>query len=251
MIHKFKKCSLSSKNKLIHIVLFLSFLLYPTLSNAQVTIGSGESPEEGALLDLKQDVTASNFPVGVTATKGILLPRVYLEKASSLQPLVKETDPDYINLKKSHKGVIVYNVNTNPDDISGLGKNGGIYQWNGEKWMRLLTPRPNNAISGSVSKFISLPIFELQTAPLGTYTKNLYAIYSNNIGASSPPRNPAATNIKIEDPLKSSRKLYYYVTDYDKDTFANISIDIDGLMTYSVIAAPTSRTYINLVILYK
>ena len=93
--------------------------------SAQVTIGSGEEPGDGSLLDLKE--TAQ---VGANAHKGLGLPRVGL---SSSHP----TTPAKLSVSiggsgdwdmEEHIGLMVYNVT----ESRCLAK--GAYVWDGEYW---------------------------------------------------------------------------------------------------------------------
>jgi hypothetical protein len=94
-----------------------------TGAHAQVTIGSGDSPAKGALLDVKEQNGANGGP---TSTKGILFPRVALDAPDLLSPLVSAaTNTD----KLMHKGIVVYNITT-----SGNLKE-GLYSWNGNEWI--------------------------------------------------------------------------------------------------------------------
>jgi hypothetical protein len=116
-----QKCSRAVLSKMIGLlVIGASFC---TGAQAQVTIGSGGSPAEGALLDVKEQ----NGPNGgVTSSKGILFPRVALTALNSLSPLVSApTEAE----KSTHKGIVVYNVITSGDLKEGL------YSWNGSRWI--------------------------------------------------------------------------------------------------------------------
>ncbi|MDR2627733.1 MAG: hypothetical protein LBC40_06840 [Dysgonamonadaceae bacterium] len=107
-------------------------------AQAQVTIGSGEQPVKGALLDIKEQAANSD---NVTSTRGgLLLPRVKLKNKSTLEPFIPITDPDWVNqatsrIKELHAGLIVYNLTTvNPFRP-------GVYVWDGSQWT------PANAIT--------------------------------------------------------------------------------------------------------
>jgi hypothetical protein len=104
----------------------LSGFLVLNSVEAQVTIGSGNPPAKGALLDLK----VNDNPGGVTAEKGIIFPRVRLASLKSLLPLLKAVDAADSTEKQIHKGTIVYNV--------GMYLPEGLYCWDGEKWIKLL-----------------------------------------------------------------------------------------------------------------
>jgi hypothetical protein len=89
--------------------------------HAQVTIGSGKLPADGALLDVKQQDAPNG---GETSTKGVLFPRVSLTALNSLSPLVDNASDAS---KATHKGIVVYNVSNNLKE--------GLYCWDGAKWV--------------------------------------------------------------------------------------------------------------------
>lgn len=107
-----------------------TFFLLVTLSvlciiaNAQVVIGSGNPPTIGALLQLKE-----NENIGVNSTKGLLLPRVMLTSATSLEPAMSSPTPQD---KLTHIGLMVFHMG-NVDLCAGA------YIWNGDKWERANT----------------------------------------------------------------------------------------------------------------
>lgn len=120
----------------------LLILLYCFSLNvsAQVTIGSGEAPLKGAVLQLKEieNVTDSTR----NAYGGLALPRVTLSEKKELYPMFL-ADPDNpmsgpslvysdnkSSLDKSHTGLIVYNLVEDP--ANDLCK--GLNQWDGSKW---------------------------------------------------------------------------------------------------------------------
>ena len=107
-------------------------------AKAQVTIGSGSPPAEGVLLQLKE-----NDNTGANATKGMMLPRMYLSDKNNLYPMFEDQNnsglpsPDYASIQDKQKqdelhiGLYVYNLNPcNP-----FGR--GTYVWNGQEWIPL------------------------------------------------------------------------------------------------------------------
>ncbi len=110
------------------VFLGITCLLAWSTLNAQVTIGSDNGPNTGAILDMKQYVTADNL----TSGKGFNLPRVALQDPHLLQPCA-ETNP---TTKDTHKGLVVYNMTEN----SALSP--GIHFWDGESWQQLVDERP-------------------------------------------------------------------------------------------------------------
>jgi len=105
-------------------MIFLAVLFIYNYMPAQVTIGTLEDPQEGALLDLKENNKAvRNEP---NSTKGLLFPKVSLVSSVSLSPLFTATEEPQ---KTSSTGMIVYNVNENADGIKS-----GLCIWNGDEW---------------------------------------------------------------------------------------------------------------------
>lgn len=105
-----------------YITIFL--FIFPLIVSAQVTIGSDIPPVEGALLDLKERAPDVS---GVTATKGLALPRVNITSPSALAPIVGDVN-ELI-------GLVVYNINSIPEERFCPGS----YVWNGTKWDYLVS----------------------------------------------------------------------------------------------------------------
>jgi hypothetical protein len=116
-----QKRSKAVRSKMIGLLVIVA--CFCTGAQAQVTIGNGDAPAEGALLDVKE---TNNLTGGATSTKGILFPRVALVSQGSLLPLVIDADETD---KSTHKGIVVYNVVT-----SGTLKE-GLYSWDGNEWV--------------------------------------------------------------------------------------------------------------------
>ncbi len=115
-------------------ILLLSIIIALSASNlsAQVTIGSGEDPVGGALLDLKQEDNNG----AKNSALGLKIPRVKLVDVNELYPMYGTTgseDATYTanksSLKAANKGLMVYNMS----EESGMLK--GMYIWDGEQWM--------------------------------------------------------------------------------------------------------------------
>lgn len=119
-------------------LIFLGLFLLSV--KAQVTIGTGEEPIQGALLQLKSIDKVTNDTRN--AYKGLALPRVTLSDKNQLYPMFL-TNPDdpasgpnaayqagKTDIDKIHTGLIVYNLTEDDDKELCLGLN----QWDGEKW---------------------------------------------------------------------------------------------------------------------
>lgn len=94
----------------------------------QVTIGSNIEPTEASILDIKSQAPDINNQTSTIG--GIVMPRVKLVKLNTLQPFIENTDPDIELLKKTHIGLMVYNLNQTTPFSQGL------YIWDGAKWIR-------------------------------------------------------------------------------------------------------------------
>lgn len=144
------------KTSLLTILLLLSVFV-----TAQVTMGSLEEPNKGALLDITQGLSGIE---GVTSTKGLLLPRVELFHLQRLKMGEFEiTDSDE---KLKHTGLTVYHIppkssgETEPAPApvadSDLSQRqdipAGVYYWDGAKWGRY---------GGEAEK----PVIELSVTP--------------------------------------------------------------------------------------
>lgn len=145
-----------------HFFLSTALLIFTARIQAQLTIGSGQTPEKGALLHLKEHEPDNQ---NITSTKGLSLPRVALSDKNNLFPMFETVagngiaNDKYNTLAKKenqdaiHTGLIVYNTSTQiniikPEntcanvDWSGGSANiilaPGIYVWNGQSWESLM-----------------------------------------------------------------------------------------------------------------
>lgn len=84
--------------------------------SAQVTIGDNTKPHSGAILELRTD------------SKGVLLPRINLEKVSVFQLDLEGTDTT-----TDAAGMLIYNTNATVEGGDGIG----LYIWDGEKWAKI------------------------------------------------------------------------------------------------------------------
>lgn len=95
---------------------------------AQTTIGTGEPPVYGSILEVKNHNANSQ---NITSEKGLGISRVKLTDKSELYPMYNllNLPPDYANQKLLHKGLTVWNVNQEFDNGVGL------YVWDGTSWI--------------------------------------------------------------------------------------------------------------------
>ena len=121
----------------------LVFLLLAAMCGTaygQVTIGAGIKPVNGALLDLKENDSNGD----VTATKGMMLPRVKLTEPDKLYPMFENAAQpgtpaagyDDAAKKKAqddiHTGLTVYNLGQCDGKFAR-----GVYTWTGTEWIQL------------------------------------------------------------------------------------------------------------------
>lgn len=162
--------------------LFL-LLSYGTKIYAQVTIGTGEVPVAGALLQVKN---IENIGGGLqNADKGVALPRVNLTDVNMLYPMFK------VGYKKedidaAHTGLIVFNTNATLPDSYGMG----LYVWNGKSWRAMTGLEDSNTIEINPTQ---LYLSELNTTAKATLTT----------GRSGQLLNMTSTGIDDSSTMKS------------------------------------------------
>ncbi|MDM1348878.1 hypothetical protein [Myroides marinus] len=106
---------------------------------AQVTIGVGEPPMGGAILQIKTIEGVKG--AGENSNKGMLLPRVGLKDMKMLYPMF-EVGYDKSLQDPLHVGLVVFNTNANLLDSNGIG----MYFWNGQSWKPLTGDDGNGSI---------------------------------------------------------------------------------------------------------
>ena len=115
------------KEKIIY-TLFLCFLFATSNEiHAQITIGSDIPPNKGTLLDLKEHAPNAQ---NITATKGLLMPRVELKSENSLEGIATGITSN--EEKKKHTGLVVYSTTSTSQKTCP-----GLFVWNGDKWTPL------------------------------------------------------------------------------------------------------------------
>ncbi len=130
-------------NKLLKgVLLIFSMGLLP--AQAQVTIGSGEAPVEGAILQVK--TKTGIIDDSDNATKGVAFPRVPLTAKKSLLPMV--SGGGTLEQKATHTGLVVFNTNeaVATDDTTFKFEK-GLYVWKGGEWTAVGSlPEVGNAL---------------------------------------------------------------------------------------------------------
>jgi hypothetical protein len=115
---------------------------------------------------------------------------------------------------------------------------------------------------GSTNWFY-MPSISFNTTTNGTFTKDLYELYYEQFSITdladgvAPAESRTGTLIKSTSApasvpyIPGRADLYYYITAYDPGVFSGIAISDDGIMTYTVTAAATDCSYINIIFVLK
>lgn len=104
-------------------------------------------------------------------------------------------------------------------------------------------------IRGVVNWFF-MPSITINTATMGTpQTIDLYAKFREQF--QTPKVRSANAPQSIMPTLPTNTELYYYVTDYDTNVLTNVSINANGVMTYTVSHQPSEASYVNIVFVLK
>ncbi len=177
--------------KRLSLIWVLMSVLVSTTLQAQVTIGSGTSPERGALLEHKEKDIA-NPTADVTSLenseKGVLFPKVFLHDVSKLTPLYggaddgsgQWSDESTADEKLKATGMIVYNVNPEAKNMDD-----GLYMWQIDQWVKLnqdgaAVIEPINCsairISGSYVEGVALAEANYLEVDVNVSKKGSYAI---------------------------------------------------------------------------
>ncbi len=168
---------------------FFTFLIILGLGSlhlySQVTIGSGNIPVDGALLDIKENTSS-----GANSTRGFLFPRVSLTTVNALND-ISGVDPADATAKLAHTGLSVYNTN-----ISFTG-GAGLNMWDGEKWVNIQASEPiNTNLAGIVNPGASLlsanlisPATNWQVFPYSTALIDTNGEYNTTSGVFTAKHN--------------------------------------------------------------
>lgn len=114
----------------------------------------------------------------------------------------------------------------------------GFYYYNKtiSKWVGLTMP-----------KFFYMPSILFDTTTMGAKTKDLYQLYYNQFFTPQV----SSTNSTGKIPVLGKNDLEYYITYFDTAVFTNVSIDANGLMSYTVSNNATDASFMNIVFVVK
>lgn len=242
-----------------HLLILVCIFLWSSNSFSQVTMGSKNNPSKGSILDIKTQESSITSTSEVTDDKnitsdkgGIILPRVKLQNMMTLEPFIKNNDSNLEKEKIKHAGLMVYNINdsyltaTDPKKVFKQG----IYMWDGSRWSMLVREE---------FKFFHMPTFNLDTSETGTFTIDLYDMYTSNFArkgtnAATYPaivKNPTAKRQAV--PTFERNELNYYITHHDASIIEIVKLEDNGKLTYKVDPKPPFNTfsYMNIVLVVK
>lgn len=189
-----------TKKLLLSGVFLLLSLLY---TQAQVTIGSGIEPAQGAILQLKENENTS-----VNSTKGLAMPRVLLNTNNDFDPILAGAS---VEDKSAHEGLTVYHVGS-------VNLCAGLYVWNNSVWHRLPKPCEISIICASVQVN-------------GTYSVGTMLTQTNTI------------TLQINVPAASDGGTYHIYTDTQNGiTFSKAGALTQGIQTVTLEGTGTPRS---------
>jgi len=200
---------------------YLFFASIFTLNvHAQVTIGSLDVPQEGAVLELKSD------------TLGFLPPRLNLVSLNKPDPLRVHVE-----------GMIVFNKTVKTDEKLQIG----FYYNTGSQWRRLYsTP-------SFTENWFYMPSIAFDTSNPSNeeITIDLYDEFKNQLNSSNNVTASDEAPVMALSTIPAATDLYYYVTAHDPEVFEIISISNDGKMKYKIKASASDETFLNIVFVEK
>lgn len=185
----------------------------------KVTSGTEQSPlmDANAVLEIN------------AANKGLLLPRLALVRANLPNPLTAHV-----------AGMTVYNTATSAPEVPYKDYlSPGMYYNDGFRWHRM---------NMGYTNWFYMPSIPFNTSTGGTFTKDLYDLYKSQFMTPKAKSTSAPASVPY---IPGATDLYYYITDYDTGVFSAVTIDDNGLMTYTVTAAATDCSYINIIFVLK
>lgn len=215
--------------KRLSLITLLVFVV--TAASAQVTIGSNVTPEKAALLDMK----TRSGGAGDTSSDGggLLMPRVSITDLSILGIFSDITGLDDAAEKLKHRGLTVYNIGTT--DVEA-----GIYVWDGTKWQKAGLKKE--------IRFFYMPSIKIDLSQT-PQPINLHDRYVQQF--QQPKASSTGTGIPY---YLNASDLDYYITDYDEDIFASVTVDATGKMEYTLenpLPADVCCSFINIVFVVK
>lgn len=174
---------MTKQGKTVKFLCLVCMLFVAGQTKSQVTFGSTEKTEDGALLQLKNidNVTDGS----ANATKGLGLPRVALTDLKKLEPCAKTSTE-----ASSHVGLMVFN--TTPEICPG------VFVWDGEKWEKVPDDR-KTVVSSDVSTnvYIVRPKDILEFPVTKVYNVLQDATWGTDLNTTALSTDPAKWDAKL------------------------------------------------------
>ncbi|MDM1378614.1 hypothetical protein [Myroides marinus] len=194
--------------------------------------------------------------------KGVLLPRV------ALSSVTQQLQTNVANANS----LMIYNTT----NLVSSGLVPGYYYWledtvtpSKSKWTRVI----NSDDKLVKSRFFYMPSIVINTSAVGVFKRNLHAEYlaqftgktfvmdanGGTINSSLPSvkfikstGGTPETTAPAEIPnLPLATDMWYYITDYDTSALENLSIDQNGVLSYTVKGTGTDYSFVNVVFVIK
>ena len=107
-------------------------------------------------------------------------------------------------------------------------------------------------VKSAMPKFFYMPAIIFDTSVNGSFTRNLHNEYLGQFTGTSNPTLVGSSGAPNAIPnVPAAGDLYYYITYYDTDVFANLSINANGVLTYDIIGNATESSYMTIVFVVK
>jgi len=193
----------------------------------QVTIGSNSKPN--ATLDVRSQGNIA------TSHDGIIAPKLTGDQLAGKDRSAYGADQD---------GAIVY-VTAAASAANLTGETANVtepgyyyYNYSSDVWLEF-----GQAASGP--EWFYMPPSLINTDPGSGKTIDLFDAYNKSV-TNSITSTGATRTFPVINPVLTRNAYNFYVLGYDATLFANISIDIDGVMTYDIIGRSTNESYITI-----
>ena len=214
------------------LLLFTFAILFAFRLFAQVTIGTDEPPENGALLEMKEkqaENPAENDPTSLeNSEKGMLCPKVSLKAWNKLTPLYGGmdngsgiwSDESTEKEKLTATGMLVYNINPHAENIAV-----GFCYWNGKEWISFQKVQSTGAFT----------IDCLSVKVNGQYTVNVPLGHTNTITMSVNVSKVGSYQIEAYPPAGRG---YYFIASGNFMTTGTYQVTLVGMGTPADPATP-------------
>ncbi|MFY0714327.1 hypothetical protein J1D01_11655 [Seonamhaeicola sp. NFXS20] len=106
-------------------------------------------------------------------------------------------------------------------------------------------------IKAAMPKFFYMPAIIFNTSTTGSFTRDLHAEYVAQFTGSGNPTLVSSAGASSGIPTLPANELEYYITYYDTNVFANLSIDANGVLSYDIVGNATEASYMTIVFVVK